>query len=203
MIRKKNKVFTFIFSMIFGAGQMYMGFMKQGISLMSVALMIIFIGNWLYIGPILFALPVLWFYCFFDSINKMTLPDELFKDLKDDYLFVRGIDHIEIKKVTEKYNKVIASICIIVGIYILADNFTNYLAMYFPHLYMFVQPFSWIAPRILFAVIIIAIGIKLIIGKKVELDSVPPQIHTASSNNELRLPEEKIIIKENETDENA
>lgn len=38
MIKKKNAILTFIFSMLPGAGEMYMGFMKQGVSLMSMFL---------------------------------------------------------------------------------------------------------------------------------------------------------------------
>ena len=34
--QKKNKFFTFMFSFIPGAAEMYMGFMKQGISLMTL-----------------------------------------------------------------------------------------------------------------------------------------------------------------------
>lgn len=36
MARQKNKILMFLFSLIPGAGQMYMGFMKQGLSLMTI-----------------------------------------------------------------------------------------------------------------------------------------------------------------------
>lgn len=35
MQRKKSKFLTFLFSLIPGAGEMYMGFMKMGVSLMA------------------------------------------------------------------------------------------------------------------------------------------------------------------------
>ena len=38
MIKKKNAILTFIFSLVPGAGEMFMGFMKQGVSLMSMFL---------------------------------------------------------------------------------------------------------------------------------------------------------------------
>jgi TM2 domain-containing membrane protein YozV len=45
MIKKKNSFLTFIFSLIPGAGQMYLGFMKRGLSLMSCFFFIILIEN--------------------------------------------------------------------------------------------------------------------------------------------------------------
>ena len=63
--QKKNKFFTFIFSLIPGAAQMYMGFMKQGLSLM--ALMAVSIVGVTY-GLEFFFVPVMalvWFYSFF------------------------------------------------------------------------------------------------------------------------------------------
>ena len=40
---RKNSFFTFLFSFVPGAGEMYMGFMKQGLSLMTL-----FLGFWLF-----------------------------------------------------------------------------------------------------------------------------------------------------------
>ncbi len=36
MTRKKNGFLTFIFSLLPGAGEMYMGFFKQGMSIMAI-----------------------------------------------------------------------------------------------------------------------------------------------------------------------
>ena len=39
MRHKKNRFWTFLFSLFPGAGEMYMGFMKQGVSLMTLFLL--------------------------------------------------------------------------------------------------------------------------------------------------------------------
>ena len=53
MIRKKSKGWTFIFSLLPGAGEMYMGFMKQGLSLMTIFATLCAVGIWLDIKPLL------------------------------------------------------------------------------------------------------------------------------------------------------
>ena len=45
MRRKKSKFLTFIFSLLPGAGEMYMGFMKMGVSLMAEFFGIIFLAT--------------------------------------------------------------------------------------------------------------------------------------------------------------
>ena len=86
MIRKKNKFFTFIFSFVPGAGQMYMGFMKRGLSLMSYFILIISISVWLNIGPLMLIALIIWFYSFFDTQNLSSTPDDEFYSLEDQYL---------------------------------------------------------------------------------------------------------------------
>ena len=167
MKKKKNKFFTLLFSMMFGAGQMYMGFMKQGLSLMTATAVIIFLGSWLNIGPILFALPVLWFYSFFDSINKMSLSDEEFHNLDDCYFFIQNIENVQIKKLITKYNNMIAVVLILLGVSVLGENILDYWNY-------------WNASRILFAIVIIVIGVKMIIGKKSELDTQVLQLEISS-----------------------
>jgi hypothetical protein len=175
--------------MIFGAGQMYMGFMKQGISIKTATVVVIFTGSWLNIGPIMFALPVLWFYSFFDSINKMSMPDEKFQELEDNYLFLQKTDNVQIKKVFMKYDNIIAAVLIIVGVSILGDNFLDYIAnllfqMGYPQIYDLLMRLSWNTPRLLFAIVIIAIGIKMIRGKKRELELEVLQISKKESSDE-------------------
>ena len=50
MIRKKGSFLTFCFSMLPGAGEMYLGFMKRGASLMTLFFFIIFSSTWLQLG---------------------------------------------------------------------------------------------------------------------------------------------------------
>lgn len=87
MARQKNKIFMFLFSLIPGAGQMYMGFMKQGLSLMTIFATLCAVGIWLDIKPLLFFAPIILLYSFFDATNKNSMDPEAFKKLEDHYLW--------------------------------------------------------------------------------------------------------------------
>lgn len=76
MKRKKGKFLTFCFSCIPGAGQMFLGFFKEGVSLMTMFFGILILTNWLYIEMFGFGAIIVWFYAFFDAMNKNSLPDE-------------------------------------------------------------------------------------------------------------------------------
>ena len=69
MIRKKSKGWTFIFSLLPGAGEMYMGFMKQGVSIMGLFFATIAVAATLNIGPLTIVLPIIWCYSFFNVHN--------------------------------------------------------------------------------------------------------------------------------------
>ena len=84
--QKKGKFLTFMFSFIPGAAEMYMGFMKQGISLM--ALFVVNIIGLAYGLEELFvpAMILTWFYCFFHARNLAVLPEEAFNALEDAFI---------------------------------------------------------------------------------------------------------------------
>lgn len=86
MIRQRNKFLTFIFSLIPGCGHMYMGFMKRGVSMLGLLFAIIFLSV-LFMDLIALLIFILWFYCFFEAINLMSLAPEAFAQTRDSYLF--------------------------------------------------------------------------------------------------------------------
>ena len=61
MTNRKSKFLTVIFSCIPGAGQMFMGFMKLGVSLMGLFFLIFVAANLTGLGFLLYLAPVLWF----------------------------------------------------------------------------------------------------------------------------------------------
>ena len=94
MKRKRGPFMTFILSCIPGAGQMYLGFFKEGVSLMLLFIGVLVLSSWLYVDVLGLLAIVVWFYAFFDAINKNSMPDEEFAALEDhyvllDYLWVR------------------------------------------------------------------------------------------------------------------
>ena len=105
MIRKKNSFFTLIFSLVPGAGQMYMGFMKRGLSLMSCFFLILFTSVWLNVGPLMLLAMIVWFYSFFDTHNLRSTPDDEFYELEDGYIivpeFLENISHQKFEKTSK------------------------------------------------------------------------------------------------------
>ena len=70
---KKNGLLTFIFACIPGAGQMYYGYMKRGLALLSI--FCIGVGLGAIISPLIIVCPIVWMYSFFDTydlIRHMT-----------------------------------------------------------------------------------------------------------------------------------
>ena len=63
----KNGFLTFCCAFIPGAGQMYQGYMKRGLSLILTACLIGMVGSLL--NPVLLLLVVLWMYSFFDTLG--------------------------------------------------------------------------------------------------------------------------------------
>ena len=178
MTRKKNGFWTFCFSLIPGAGEMYLGFMKRGVSMMAL-----FMGWWMFcnatgfdIGAYL--LPVMWFYSFFQVHNLAGLPDEEFYQQEDDYVFLHmdklvGVDKWERGKV-----KFLAVALIFIGCYTIIntlwDSFWNNLPDW---LYEQLHALRYGVPRIVIALILIAFGIYLIRGKKQKLDKEPEVVY--------------------------
>ena len=91
----KNGFLTFCFSYIPGAGQMYQGYMKRGLSQMTAFVLLIALGAGLF-GPIAVFAAVVYMYSFFDSLNlraqlKMGIcpPDDYQFDLDEVKGFAR------------------------------------------------------------------------------------------------------------------
>ena len=64
---KKNGILTLLFAFIPGAGQMYQGYMKRGLSLVLMAAAIGMAA--MLIPPVVFTLLVVFMYSFFDTFN--------------------------------------------------------------------------------------------------------------------------------------
>ena len=171
MIKKKSKFLTFVFSMLPGAGHMYMGFMKTGVSFMSVFFFLIFLSSWLDTGPLLFIAPLIWFYSFFDCANRASLDDDKLLLLEDKYLF--SIDKF-VKLDTNIFAKrrlVTGVLLLFLGVYLVSGNIMRFLQPYISYeIYDIIYSFMRQAPQIIIGVAIVALGIRLIKGKKMESD---------------------------------
>ena len=170
MRRKKNKFWTLIFSLLPGAGEMYLGFMKQGISLMTLFFAVIAICAFFNFEAGLFILPVIWFYSFFHVHNLNGSSDEEFAQVEDEYL-VHLPDEMTNWTLTGKKQAILAWGLIIVGVYSLWKIFLDVIYEIIPpELYSFMYTLSYLLPQLLLSILLIVLGVHLILGKKVQLD---------------------------------
>jgi TM2 domain-containing membrane protein YozV len=162
-MRIRSKFFTFIFSLVPGAGQMYLGFMKQGVTLMFMFFFTIFLVDYFRISFIIALLPVVWCYSFFDTFNKASLPPEKLEELEDrsmlEELLRDGFNKIPRKNIW------LGVILVVFGGLLLVDNVVlpelrrmNLINLYAARDYL---------RTVIASAIIILVGIRLITGKKV------------------------------------
>jgi hypothetical protein len=146
---------------------MYMGFMKMGLSLMSVFFFVILVSVSLNLNIVLFALPIIWFYSFFDCLNKMSMPEAFFADEQDRFLF--SLDRLAGLCASIKYKTYIGIALVVAGGLILWENLWPEFSPYFvEEVRQAVSSVSHILPQVIVSVVIIFIGIRLISGKKKE-----------------------------------
>ena len=171
MKKKKNSFFAFCFSLIPGACHMYLGFMKQGLSIMFLLVTNILIAAILGLGVLTVFIPILWFYAFFDAHNKRSLSDEEFEKLEDRFLFY-GVNEDEVMALFKgKLRPIIAGVLIFLGFYILYQNIMRFLMNIFPFDFFsnFYHNVLSNMPQVVIAGVIIYIGFRLIAGKRKEL----------------------------------
>lgn len=185
MRRKKSKFLTFIFSLLPGAGEMYMGFMKMGVSLMAEFFGIIFLATVTEVSQLLLIDIILWFYAFFHVHSIAGASDEEFSRLEDKYLIPFYDSN------PGRQSKMMRRFCSIVLIVLGAFMLWNMgIRMLDSILYL---PGVEYVPKVLVAVGLIVLGIVMIQGKKESLDQ-----EEADSQKTSEQPPIRQIIK-NET----
>ncbi len=173
MVRKRKSGFlTFCFSLLPGAGEMYLGFMKMGVSLMGL-----FFGIWmlcvlLNVYFFAYAEVVLWFYSFFHAHNLAGLTDEEFLKVEDEFLFHLDV-FPDVAKNAGKYRSIVAVILIIAGTLILWNGMKTALMPWIPEsIFKILSRFENTVPRILAGAGIIIGGLRMIRGKEEKLKEV-------------------------------
>lgn len=146
-----------------------MGFMRMGVSLMILFLLAIIIPISLRLDALSVSAMVVWFYGFFHANHLASLSDEEFDKVKDEYLL--GLDTLTGgKDFISKYQKWVAAVLIMTGVLLLWNTATDMAYRFLPDfIYEAMRRVGNYAPRILVAVVIIFIGIKMISGRKEQL----------------------------------
>ncbi len=170
--QKKGKFFTFVFSFMPGAAEMYMGFMKNGVSLMALFMVSLMIPAILHCLEILFLAAVLvWFYGFFHARNLAALPLEEFNALSDTFIWEEFLEERSFKVTNPTIRKWAAGILMVFGVVVLWENFSFMILNSIPERYWNeLYPIIDHIPQVVIAVVIIIIGLKLMAGKKEEIN---------------------------------
>lgn len=166
MQKQKRGFLLFICSLIPGAGEMYMGFFKQGISIMTLFWALVAIAGGLNISSLVIFLPVVWFYSFFHVHNLKELPEEEFYAIEDNYIL--NLDRVfqSSEKIAPKHTKIIAILLIIFGAAILWNGFRDLLFWILPNaLAIIVQDIMYQIPSVIIGILIIIAGCHLLTGK--------------------------------------
>lgn len=162
MRRKKSKFLTFIFSLLPGAGEMYMGFMKMGVSLMAEFFGIIFLATVTEVSQLLLIDIILWFYAFFHVHSIAGASDEEFSRLEDKYLI--PLYESNLGRQSKMMRRFCSIVLIVLGAFMLWNMGIKMLGSI---LYL---PGVEYVPKVLVAVGLIVLGIVMIQGKKEALD---------------------------------
>lgn len=172
MRQKRGKFLTFLCSLIPGAAEMYMGFMKTGLSLMTVFVLCFVVPYVLRVSDafILFAV-LAWFYSFFHARNLAACSEEEFQALTDEYVWSSFMEGKDIMFSNPSLRKWGAIVLIVYGLTQLWHTVARWIYNLIP-VYMWEEASMFVdeVPQVLVALVIIIVGLKLIAGKKEELN---------------------------------
>ncbi|MDL2219569.1 hypothetical protein LJC04_04475, partial [Ruminococcaceae bacterium OttesenSCG-928-O06] len=122
---KKNGIFTFIFALVPGCGQMYQGYMKRGLSLMFWFCAVIAVSVLTHVYVLMVLLPVVWAYSFFDSFNLRSLSEQQRAVFADSFIpDAKWLNDTGMEKWVKgiRFGKVAGWVCVGIGVLILYGN---------------------------------------------------------------------------------
>ena len=173
----KNKFLTFVCALVPGAGQMYHGLFRRGITIALLFFGVIALSSLTYIGEILVTLPVIWFYSFFDTVNRMNMPVQEMKLLEDRWPF-SGLNSggsknrvlagfLQKKHIWIGSGLILAAIWLFLNILFETYYWSELWWQVLPEeIYKAIRTFVRMFPSFLVPVFCILLGIRLISGKK-------------------------------------
>lgn len=160
---KHSKGVALFFSLMPGAGHMYLGLVKQGIQLMLLFFSIIFMSASFSMDFLWIFLPVIWFYSIFDVRSKSLKEDPLVDADLPIFADVASMKYFSNSNLVEKY---IAYILILMGIFSMINNLIiPVLSKYIDYYYI------RLGKSLIVSIVLISIGIFMIKGKKLKLKS--------------------------------
>lgn len=120
---EKSRLLLFLFSFMPGAGQMYLGMMKKGVCFMTLFCGIFSFTILFRLEFVLFLLPIVWFYSFFDSFNSghFTYEERMVQDA-DFFFDLSGFLGEHLDGILAKRHVFIGAASIFLGVYILLNH---------------------------------------------------------------------------------
>ncbi len=171
--RKKNKFLTLVCSFCPGAAEMYMGFMKSGLSLLVIFTIPILIAIILYGGDYLVILSsIVYVFSFFHARNIAAAPQEQFDLLEDKYIWEEFMGGKPVIVSSKVYRKWVATALILAGVsgiwYLFRNVIQNIIDCFRMSDYerMLTESVISSVPRLAFSIFVIVIGVMLVRGKK-------------------------------------
>ena len=169
-MKKKNGFLTFCFAFIPGAGQMYLGYMHRGLSIVGLFALIVMAASFFSyfgLGVLVVLLPIVWMYSFFDTFRIASQTPEEAAAKPDAFLLdPRDLLGVKWGRLLSGRHKLVGAALIAFGAYMLYRNFV------YPVLQNLVYTYNlyWLdrmlngLPVLLMAFVIIALGAWLIRG---------------------------------------
>lgn len=160
---KHSKRVALFFSLMPGAGHMYLGLVRQGIQLMLLFFSIIFMLASFDMEFIAIFIPIIWFYSIFDVRLKSQNEDPLVDVDLPLFADIASMKYFSDNNLVEKY---IAYILILMGVFSMINNLIiPILSKYIDYYYI------RCGKSLIVSIILISIGIFMIKGKKLKLKS--------------------------------
>ncbi len=178
--KRKSRFFTFVFSFLPGAAEMYMGFMKNGFTLMLVFFLSFIPVTCLSTLDFLMLITgVIWFFGFFHARNIAGMTDEEFYSMEDQYIWEEFPDFKGLKIAKGPIRIWVAAILIFLGVAQLWNYLSEAIYRLIPEaLWDLIYPVVDAIPQVVIAILFVVLGVYLIVGKKKELSRTPDVVVT-------------------------
>ena len=196
-MKRKHGLLLFIAACIPGCGEMYQGYMKRGISILTAFCAVFALAVFLEIGALAVLMIPLWLFSFFDSYNLRGQTDAQAESNPDAYLFgLSDMDSRRMSDLLRKRHSLVGWGLVILGVYVFyttaADWVTDFFYQFFDAWWIG-RILSYDVPRLAVTVGIIALVVWYIRGPK-KAEDIPaftPPEEPAGGNAEEAEPAEE------------
>lgn len=111
---QNKKIISMLLSIIPGAGHMYLNLQKQGVELMGIFFLSLYLADWLNMGLFLIVVPIVWFYSLFDVMYKASQDKP-----QDSDLFISNWFG---NKTVKQRNRLVGIVLIVIGAICICEN---------------------------------------------------------------------------------